>query len=545
MIWLGTHTPRARTGVPLKDNGICAIDETGIVFAIAEERLSGDKHDTGHARAYAACLDAVPEARDARVIGVSSCTDAPWSAKQLDPGLSALRAIPTPSHHHTHALSCFLPSPFDESLILVMDAGGNTLGTEGASWWDRPREQTSLWFGHRDQITLLERRHLEPEVGGFGEWYRAFTYFLGWHRSTLAGNTMALAGFGDADAIHDESLFDLDTLPPLRPNHPIEMVGEVLAALGHGHIQPREPGAAFTQDHYNAAAYLQYSLETTLRRWVGVWSARYGTRNLCLTGGVAQNCRANAELADMLGSERVFVSPFAGDTGQCVGNALYLRALDLPGAPRPRLRNMYLGPSYSDAQYREALAETEFAGQRFDDDALAAHCADALMAGQVVAICRGRSEFGPRALGHRSVIGDPCAAGVAERIKRAVKRRDEFMPLAPFVDTELAAAWGSGPLSETMVFAPRAPAAAHRDLGSCLHVDATARVQVATADADLFAPVLREFRARSGRGALINTSYNRRGRPMAETPRDALNAFAELDIDALILGPYWVAKTAP
>jgi carbamoyltransferase len=316
----------------------------------------------------------------------------------------------------------------------------------------------------------------------------------------------------------------------------------VLRDLGHGHIQPRAPGAPITGEHHDVAAYLQYSLETTLRRWVGEWSARYGTRRLCLTGGVAQNCRANAELGVLLGRDHVYASPFAGDVGQCVGNALHARSLDLPGAPRPRLANLFLGPVYDEADHRAALAQTPFAGQRMDDDALAERCAEAVMAGRVVAICRGRSEFGPRALGHRSVIGDPTVPGVAERIKRAVKRRDEFMPLAPIVDTQLAAEWGQAPLSETMVFAPEAPKATHGDLGECLHVDRTARVQVATPAADLFAPVLRAFRARTGRGALINTSFNRRGRPMVETPADALAAFAELDIDVLILGPYWIDK---
>lgn len=545
MIWLGTHAPRAQTGVPLKDNGICAVDETGIVFAVSEERLSGNKHDTGHERAYEACTRAVPAARAARSLGISSCTDAPWAAKEVAATLGGLRLVPAPSHHHAHALSCFLPSPFDEALVLVMDAGGNTLGASNQDWWQASREQTSLWLGHGDQVMLLERRHIEPHEGGFGEWFRAFTYFLGWQRSTLAGNTMALAGFGDATAIHDESLFDLGTrLPALTPNQPIDMVRQLLHALGHGHIEPRAPGASMTAEHCNVAAYLQHSLETTLRRWTGEWAARYGVRRLCLTGGVAQNCRANAELAALLGRDRVFVSPFAGDTGQCAGNALYARSLDLPGAPRPRLTSTFLGPAYTEADHEAALADTSFAGQRLDDNGLAERCAEAVSAGRVVAICRGRSEFGPRALGHRSVIGDPCVPGVAERIKRAVKRRDEFMPLAPVVDSALASLWDeTAALSDTMVFAPAAPAAAHRDLGACLHVDRTARVQVATPAADLFAPVLQAFRARTGRGALINTSFNRRGRPMVETPRDALAAFAELDIDALVLGPYWIDKS--
>ncbi len=544
MIWLGTHVPRAASGVPLKDNGVCAVDETGVVFAISEERLSSLKHDHGHARAFARCLEEVPEAQSARTIGVTSCTDPSWSQKTLDSTLAGLRPVVVPSHHHSHALSGFLLSPFDESLILVMDAGGNTLGAQRDDWWRTPREQTTLWSGNGDTITLLERRHLEPGVAGFGEWYRAFTYFLGWHRSTLAGNTMALSGFGDPAAIHSESLFDMDPalLPPLTPMQPESMVQALLATLGHRDIEPRARGAAMTDGHKNAAAYLQRSLEHTLRRWVNEWSQRYGIRRLCLSGGVSQNCRANAELAAMLGPSNVYVSPFAGDVGQSIGNALYARSMDRPDIPRPRLDNTFLGPQYREEDYRAALDARSLTAPRCERDELAERCADALARGQIVATCQGRSEFGPRALGHRSVLGDPCHPGIAERIKRAVKQRDEFMPLAPVVDRDVADAWDTDALSRTMVLAPTAPRSLHAELGDCLHIDKTARVQVATPDAGLFAPVLRAFRQRTNRGVLINTSFNRRGHPIVETPDDALTAYAELDIDVLILGPYWIAK---
>jgi carbamoyltransferase len=537
-LWMGFALPESAAGLRQKDNGICLVDEGGVVFAVSEERLSRTKHDNSilHSLEMAkrwAEIDGRPIVSAA----FSSCGDFPDLPRTFPLGISS-PVRPVPSHHYSHALSAFLTSPFREALILVMDAGGNTLvpGYEH-SWWLSHREQTTLWLGSHGSIHLLERYHSKPGDVGYGEWYRAFTHYLGWKSHTLSGNTMAAAGFGDPMWFDGPTLWD-DASGTLGgqvlndPFRPEQMVGEALSRLGVRPVQARHSNGLLTEDHYGLAAYLQRSLETSVDRLIHNALKEYGQPNICLTGGVAQNCVMAGRIAEQVGGEHIFVSAYSGDVGQPIGNALYARRRDMGESP-PTPEDVYIGPHWIGVTGELSTAP---ALSMAIVDEVAQRIAD----GQIVAICHGRSEFGPRALGHRSVLCDPCNHEAVATVKAKVKKREDFMPLAPVVTEELADEM-SIPWSRTMTLASTIPAAFVEEFGEGVHVDGTARLQVATKQSTL-GRLLSRFYGRTGRRVLINTSFNRRGQPIVQSRADALEALADLGVDALLLEDVLIDK---
>ncbi len=262
-------------------------------------------------------------------------------------------------------------------------------------------------------------------------------------------------------------------------------------------------------------------------RSCGTSNGRNGLDAVCLGGGVAQNCVAAAKLYERFRG-RVYVSPVPGDVGQPLGNALWARAQD-SGTFSRIPEEVFLGPKRD--LLAEAMSVASPASSQPED--LAAYIADQIFRGRIVGLCIGRSEFGARALGHRSVLCDPCHQDAVSRVKIGVKRRDEFMPLAPVVLASLVTEAGL-PHSHTMSLAPRVPEALHHEFGAAVHVDGTARIQVAYSGS-FVQEVLSEFHALSGRRVLINTSFNRRGQPIAETGADGVQAFHELDVDLLVV----------
>lgn len=548
-MWAGLTSSVSRSGLKLKDNGVCLVDEESILFAISEGRLSRNKHDSGAGRSLSAALSyAGIEAEDIVGIGVSSCTDAPWSANNVPNDLEASQVKNVKSHHYSHALSSYTLSPFDVSLVLVMDAGGNVFGRmDDDKWWSYPRTQHSLWVGIDGQLHLLERPFYSPYSTGFGEWYRAFTHYIGWKSHTKSGNTMALSSFGESSKICNEPLWSISRRSNSEvfhndPTDPVGMVTALLDYIGSDKIQPRESGEILLPHHENVAAYIQDSVVHEALRFVDDKVSEYGIDQLCLSGGVSQNVIMNTKLANKLGHDSIYVSPFSGDVGQCVGNALSARARDVNSPLPGQLSNTFLGPTYRPSDLTEALSEFDYQVQKLSEAQLADRAARSLASDEVVAIYRGRSEFGPRALCHRSVLGSSQSKNVVSRIKIGVKQRQEFMPLAPVIHKSLAQEIRPRrKLSSTMVFAPKIPNEHLDEFGYATHVDNTARLQVANGDL-LISDILEIFEDIEGSRVLINTSFNSRGEPIAETPKDALKSFHHLDIDKMIYGNMLVIK---
>jgi carbamoyltransferase len=434
----------------------------------------------------------------------------------LDPGI-----VHYVRHHVAHAASSALASPHPDCAVLVVDGRG---------------ERTSMLAGsYRDRkIDVLATQALPHSLGLL---YENLTEHLGFKRSSDEYKVMAMASYGTprfADRFRelvyacDDGGFrtkpvDWNSFAPRR---------EPGAGEGHALTQP-DPL------HADLACSVQRVVEAVLLELVGWLRARTDHKNLCLAGGVALNCVANSKIHRRGGFRNVWVQPAAGDAGTALGAALALAGE--AGEPISPLTSAALGRGFSDDEIAAGLAEAAIPHERPDD--LAAAVGDALADNQLVAWFQGRAEFGPRALGSRSLLADPRRIGNLERLN-TVKGREQFRPIAPMVLAERAAEiFSGGPIpSPYMLFAHDVAHAWRSTIPAVTHVDGTARIQtVDHTDALLHATISR-FAERTGVPVIVNTSFNTSGRPMVDSPRDALECFGSAPIDVLAIGPFIVRR---
>jgi carbamoyltransferase len=465
-------------------------------------------------------------------------------------------------HHESHAASAFFPSPFDEAAILTVDGVGE---------W----ATASFGVGRGNRIGLTHQLRFPHSLGLL---YSAFTYYTGFRVNSGEYKVMGLAPYGEPRFVK----LILDHLIDLKPDGSfrldqsyfryaagLTMTGPKFHRLFGG--PPRAPESKLTQRDMDLAASVQAVTEEVILRMVRhVHRETGGTmKNLCLAGGVALNCVANGRLLREGPFESIWAQPAAGDAGGALGVALLVHH-QLLGMPREvdpldAMRGALLGPSYRDAAIErvlktEGVAFTHLGTEREVCDAVADH----LAAGRVVGWFQGRMEFGPRALGARSILGDPRDPEMQSRMNLKIKFRESFRPFAPAVlrdsvsdlfdldadspymlivapvreDQRIEPPPGSGDLwGIDRLNLPRSTVPA------VTHVDFSARVQtVDDARNPIFAHLLRAFEARTGCPALVNTSFNVRGEPIVATPADALRCFRATGIDVLSIGPYLVTK---
>jgi carbamoyltransferase len=432
---------------------------------------------------------------------------APLFLRAALPGLDPARVQWVP-HHVAHAASAYLTAPFPASAVLVLDGRG---------------ERTSALAGHaRDgELKVLAVQHLPHSLGLL---YESVTEHLGFRRSSDEYKVMALAAYGRPRF-----------LGALREAvRPTGDGGFRAAAVDWCRFAPRRPsGEAWSPEHADLAASVQARLEEVLldlARWL---HAQTGEAALAMAGGVALNCVANSRLLREGPFERVWVQPAAGDAGTALGAALYV-AQALGDRIEP-MRTAALGREWSADALRAWLHQADVAYERPAD--IAEAVADVLAANGVVAWFQGRSEYGPRALGHRSLLAHPADPANLVRLND-IKGREQFRPVAPMVLLERAPEIFEGPIpSPFMLFTHRVRAAWVPRIPAVVHVDGSARAQtVDRADEPLVARVLEAFARRTGIPVLVNTSLNTAGRPMVDDPRDALECFGSAPIDALALG---------
>jgi carbamoyltransferase len=428
----------------------------------------------------------------------------------LDPDV--VRWVP---HHVAHAASATFPSGLDPCSVLVLDGRG---------------EQASHLAGRHagGELEVLAAQRLPHSLGLM---YEELTEHLGFRRSSDEYKVMALASYGEPEF-----------LPALR-----ELVrtdgegGFTVAPLDwSAWAAPLAPGAPFTDAHAALAASVQRRLEEILLELCSWLHARTGDRDLVMAGGIALNCVANSRLWRESPFERIWVQPAAGDAGTALGAALHLAA-GLGEAVEP-MDTAALGRGWDD----DALAaQLQTAGIEFERPAdVADAVAEALASDGVVAWFQGRSEFGPRALGHRSLLADPRGEGNLEKLND-IKGREQFRPVAPMVLAERAAEiFDGGPLpSPYMLFTHGVRPGWAERIPAVVHVDGTARVQtVDAAEEPLVARMLQRFEARTGVPVVVNTSLNTAGRPMVDDPRDALECFGSAPVDLLAIGPFVVRR---
>ena len=433
------------------------------------------------------------------------------------PGLDADRLEHVP-HHLAHAASAYLAAPFGgECAVMTVDGRG---------------EQQTYTAGRvRDgKMDLLAEQRLPHSLGLL---YEELTVHLGFHRSSDEYKIMAMASYGRPrwlDALRDEvhatddggfvSPSDLD-----------------LARF----VAPRAPDDPVTDDHADLAASVQARLEEVLldlARWL---HERTGDTRLAMAGGVALNCVANSRLWRDGPFDEVWVQPAAGDAGTALGAAL--EAAHRRGDRTSPMGTAALGRGWSDDELEAALVDAGLPYERVDD--LADVVAGALAEDQIVAWFQGRAEFGPRALGHRSLLASPINPDTTQRLN-VVKGRESFRPVAPMVHLDRADdVVVDGPVpSPYMLFTHRVRASWQERIPAAVHVDGTARAQtVDPAQEPLVADVLARFEDRTGVPVVINTSLNTAGRPIVDHPRDALECFGSAPVDLLALGPFVVRRT--
>ncbi len=457
-------------------------------------------------------------------------------------------------HHQSHAASAFFPSPFDEAVVLTMDGVGE---------W----ATTSVGVGRGSTLEMIKEIHFPHSLGLL---YSAFTYYTGFKVNSGEYKVMGLAPYGEptyAQTILDH-LIDLKPDGSFRLNLDyfnyctgLTMTNRRFDDLFGG--PPRKAEDRLTQREMDLAASIQAVIEEAVLRMTRSLAAETGAKNLCLAGGVALNCVANGKVLRDGAFDALWVQPAAGDAGGALGAALSAYH-GFRGEPRrlngalDAMAGSYLGPTYAQPDIERRLSE---AGARFravDDDTLIAETADALVGGKAVGWFQGRMEFGPRALGARSILGDPRSPTMQKVLNLKVKYRESFRPFAPSVLREDVADWfeldGDSPYmllvadvcherrremtaSEQALFGIDKLNVPRSDVPAVTHVDYSARIQTVHRETNpRYHALLSAFKAKTGCPLLVNTSFNVRGEPIVCTPEDAFRCFMGTEIEVLAVG---------
>jgi carbamoyltransferase len=551
---LGLSKGATCNGKRLRDGG-AAVFVDGHIIAVPEARVTGRKYAPGYHAALEALLRSTNLTIDEfDVIGVSTCCepeDAALAGHELS-GQSNLAAI---GHHLSHAALSFYGSGFERALVVVIDGGGNVLqpnNYDHARWWTASREQHTYYIGSRKTgLEVVARDFAEPFEVGMAEMYRAFTYYLGWDSATNASKMMALAGHGRRDQF-PEAIFryeDHHLSTPINniPPRPIEMVLELGKKLGLDFGEPREPETAILQIHKDLAAYIQDECERALLARLKDLKAQFGIDRLCISGGFALNVVINGRLAQMF-ENGVYVPCAPGDDGQSLGNVLVLLNQAKKGqvSPMTKSSDAFLGVKQSLKSKDVATALKRCGRERyvvFETTDPSDLVAEMLASGAAVCVYAERAEFGPRALGARSILADPRRPDAVSRLNN-LKHRDWFMPFAPAVLQENMTEWfefnkGSPFMSIAVPANPRTLV----ETPAVVNADGSARIQTVQGDEDGPLPaILRKFYALTGIPILLNTSFNLGGKPIVESIDDAVKSFAGMPLNVLQLGRFVVVK---
>lgn len=529
-VTLGQHEPAAALAVNGK-----------IVASCEEERYLRNKSAYGYLPYYAikACLRiANIRFEDIDLVVTPGITYGDFAERMRDylrHNFGSCPRIERVHHHMSHLASAFYGSGLEEAACLSLDATG-----DGAC-------AVAAHASRSDGIRVLEELPTNVSLGYF---YTLMTYYLGF----IDGDeykVMGLAPYGkpsvDLSRIirpapggwtFDWSFVRAD--PPIKSPFEALYAAKLTEAIG---APNRVPGAPLTDFYRDVARSTQAVTEECLLSLVDhVRALAPGSRNLCYAGGLALNCSANRRLLYSGWFDQIYVSPVSSDRGLALGCA-YLGAVMLGDKPWP-IWNAYLGSYYSDAEIAQELNAN---GCRFEEvDDPSAVAADLIADGKIIGWYQGRSEAGARALGNRSILASCASQEMRDRVNARIKFREEFRPFAPSVLQERVAEWfvtGGGQDFPYMTFTLDAVPGRAEQIAAVVHVDGTARIQtVRSSDNELYYELIRRYAARTGVPVILNTSFNLKGQPIIETPRDALMTFYGCGLDALVMGGYLVRK---
>ena len=593
------------------DSAACLVVDGRVVAAAQEERFTRKKHDASYptnAIAYclreagitAAQLDLVgfyekPLVKFSRLLetyvasaplGLRSylmamplwLTEKLWLSDDIADRLEGYAGpILFGEHHESHAASAFYPSPFEQAAVVTMDGVGE---------W----ATSSIGVGRGHDLEILHELRFPHSLGLL---YSAFTYFAGFRVNSGEYKVMGLAPYGEPKYIKviKDHLVHINDDGGLWMNqeyftyaHGLTMTGSRMEQLLGG--PARKPESRLTQREMDLARSIQDVTEEVMLKMTAFAHRETGMRDLCLAGGVALNCVGNGRVLREGPFEQVWVQPAAGDAGGALGVALSLwhKHLDKPRTSpesagtweRPSKRTpgtlkysdgmsgSYLGPAYSEAEIADSIAKGGWVARRVDRAALADEVAAVLASEQVVGLMQGRMEFGPRALGGRSIIGDPRSPKMQAQMNLKIKFRESFRPFAPSVLREHVADWfeldGDSPYmllvadvnqERRLPVPPEADAlwgieklnVPRSTVPAITHVDYSARIQTVRRETSpLYYDIIAAFHARTGCPVIINTSFNVRGEPIVCSPEDAYRCFMRSDMDVLVLENFILAK---
>jgi len=465
-----------------------------------------------------------------------------------------------PEHHESHAASAFFPSPFTRAAFLTIDGVGE---------W----ATASFGVGHDNRVRIISELHFPHSLGLL---YSAFTYFTGFKVNSGEYKVMGLAPYGEPKyvrAIYDH-LIDLCEDGSFQMNMEffdyctgLTMTNGKFDAVFGG--PPRQPETALTQREMDLARSIQDVTEEVMLRMSRHVRKLTGEKYLCLAGGVALNCVGNGKLLREGIFDDLWIQPAAGDAGGALGAAYIVHYHHLGSAPahktgRDLQRGSYLGPAYDDAALREFLEARALPFDFYGTEEMLDVVSDAIIAGKVIGWFQGRMEFGPRALGSRSIIGDARSAEMQKKMNLKIKYRESFRPFAPSVLAEHAGEWfdldRESPYmllvadvkkerrramneSEMRLWGIDKLNVVRSEIPAVTHVDYSARVQtVHTADHPLYHALISAFFRKTGCPVIVNTSFNVRGEPIVESPGDAYKCFMRTEMDVLVLGNFVLLK---
>lgn len=421
-------------------------------------------------------------------------------------------------HHLAHAASAFLPSPFQQAAVLTIDGTGELT-------------TTSYYTGDGNQLSRLGEVQLPHSLGLL---YEQVTTYLGFLHSSDEYKVMALASYGEPEY-----------LPVFRSMIQVNDDGTYTIAslrLEEQFGPARKRNEPFTQKHFNIACSLQKALEETVLKLVHWLHEETGEENLCMAGGVALNCVLNSVIRDKGPFKNIWVQPAAGDAGTALGAALWIDARERGTSHRRfRMDHAYWGPAYSDEEIERFLQWAKLPYRKMNN--VARETAALLADNKIIGWYQGNMEFGPRALGSRSILASPIQAEMQAKLNE-IKDREDFRPVAPVVLEEEAANWFEGAhYSPFMLFVYHVRKDRIHQIPAVTHVDGTARIQtVNAAQHPLYYELLKEFQQLTGVPVLINTSFNTRSEPIVCSPRDAIECFWTSPFDALVIHSFLLEK---
>jgi carbamoyltransferase len=474
-------------------------------------------------------------------------------------------------HHESHAASAFYPSPFEEAAILTIDGVGE---------W----ATSSIGIGKGNEITLLKELRFPDSLGLL---YSAFTYYTGFRVNSGEYKVMGLAPYGEPKYVPviKDKLLEVRDDGSLKMNHEyfsysqgLRMTNSAFAKLFGG--PPRKPESPITQKEMDLARSIQVITEEVMLKMTKFAYKETGMRKLCMAGGVALNCVANGRVLREVPFEDIWIQPAAGDAGGALGMALaiwhrYLgnarvsaekagrwqsaRAVRGNGVPAysDAMKGSYLGPKHSEAEIETFLQTRKLPYKKYSRKELPEVIATQLAAGKIIGLHQGRMEFGPRALGARSIIGDPRSAEMQSAMNLKIKYRESFRPFAPSVLREQVADWfeldtdspymllvADVAVSQRRKMTPGEEAlwgieklnVKRSEIPAVTHVDYSARIQTVRHETNpLYWEIIDAFRLRTGCPVIVNTSFNVRGEPIVCTPEDSYRCFMRTEMDFLVL----------